>query len=207
MTGARFGGYGSFLPTYQRSPSTCSKTSQQAQNNHSHDLPLEVYGWFLPLYFSYYSRHLSSLLNMIMQGAPQNSKVIMRPELASTYRALPELRNSSVDSLSKVCNSRNYISNHKPLKLSINQSDKKTLKFRIKVGSDNILTEKSAAIYSNLGLDMSPSSSSDGSHTEWEGNSPDSHSRQSESPSCIIKVNLFSPFCYLFMCIFCQMFI
>ncbi|KAM3704844.1 hypothetical protein ACJW31_03G036800 [Castanea mollissima] len=160
--GARFGGYGSFLPTYQWSPSTCSKTSQQAQNNHSHDLPLE--------------------------GAPQNSKVIMRPELASTYHALPELRNSSVDSLSKVCNSRNYISNHKPLKLSTNQSDKKTLKFRIKVGSDNILTEKSAAIYSNLGLDMSPSSSSDGSHTEWEGNSPDSHSKQSESPSCIIKI-------------------
>lgn len=207
MTGARFGGYGSFLPTYQRSPSTCSKTSQKAQNNHSHDLPLEVYCWFLPLYFSSYSRHLSSLLNMIMQGAPQNSTVIMRPELASTDRALPELRNSSVDSLPKVCNSRNYISNHKPLKLSINQSDKKTLKFRIKVGSDNILTEKSAAIYSNLGLDMSPSSSSNGSHTEWEGNSSDSHSKQSESPSCIIKVNLFSPFCYLFMCFFRQMFI
>lgn len=162
--GARFGGYGSFLPTYQRSPSiwSHSKAPQKVQNNHSHDQPSE--------------------------GAPQNSTAIVRPGPASTDPPLPELRNSSVDGLPKVWNSGDCVSNHKPLKVSINQSDKQTLKFRIKVGSDNILTEKSAAIYSNLGLDMSPSSSSEGSHTEWEGNSPDSYNKQGESPSCIIKI-------------------
>jgi hypothetical protein len=161
---------------------------------------------FFPYMFLSYSRNLSSLLNMIMQGAPQNSTAIVRPGPASTDPPLPELRNSSVDGLPKVWNSGDCVSNHKPLKVSINQSDKQTLKFRIKVGSDNILTEKSAAIYSNLGLDMSPSSSSEGSHTEWEGNSPDSYNKQGESPSCIIKVNSFSSFCYLIMCFYGQMF-
>jgi len=39
--------------------------------------------------------------------------------------------------------------------------DCKTLKVRIKVGSDNLSGKKSAAIYSGLGLDGSPSSFDD----------------------------------------------
>jgi hypothetical protein len=148
--------------------------------------------------FLLYSRHLSSLPIMIMQSAPRNS-TLMRPAPASTVLSVPELRNSSVDTLSKVWNSGDCVSSHKPLKLPIDQSDKKSLKFRIKVGLDNILTEKKASIYSNLGLDMSPSSVSEGNPAEWEGVSPDSLGKQGEYPSCIIKVNLFSTFCYLIM--------
>lgn len=34
VAGSKFGGYGSFLPTYQRSPSwTCTKTPPDAYNN------------------------------------------------------------------------------------------------------------------------------------------------------------------------------
>nr|XP_043618776.1 cysteine-tryptophan domain-containing zinc finger protein 3-like isoform X2 [Erigeron canadensis] len=40
-----------------------------------------------------------------------------------------------------------------------NTSDPKSLKVRIKVGSDNLSTRKKAEIYSGLGLDVSPSSS------------------------------------------------
>jgi hypothetical protein len=56
LAGARFGGYGSFLPTYQQSPSIWSHsgTPQKGQNNHSHDLPLEVCGWFFVLFCSFY---------------------------------------------------------------------------------------------------------------------------------------------------------
>lgn len=157
--------------------------------------------------FLLYSRHLSSLPIMIMQSAPRNSTLIARPAPASTVLSLPELRNSSVGTLPKVWNLGDCVSSHKPLKLPIDQSAKKSLKFRIKVGLDNVLTEKKASIYSNLGLDMSPSSVSEGIPAEWEGVSPDTLGKQDEYPSCIIKVNLFSPFCYLIMYFFVRMFI
>jgi hypothetical protein len=153
-----------------------------------------------------YSRHLSSLPIMIMQSAPQNSTPIVRPAPASTVLSLPELRNSSVDTLPKVWNSGDCVSSHKPLKLPIDQSDRKSLKFRIKVGPDNILADKKASIYNNLGLDTSPSSVSEGIPAEWEGVSPDSLGKQGEYPSCIIKVNLFSPSCYLVMYFYVWMF-
>lgn len=56
LAGARFGGYGSFLPAYQQSSSIWSHsgTPKKGQNNHSHDLPLEVCGWFFVLFCSFY---------------------------------------------------------------------------------------------------------------------------------------------------------
>ena len=68
-------------------------------------------------------------------------------------------------------------------------SDQKTLKVRIKVGSDNLSTRKNAAIYSGLGLDDSPSSSLDESPSESEGISHERQDAPFESPTSILQVN------------------
>lgn len=55
MAGAKFGGYGSFLPTYERSPAVCShpKTPQKNQmtSRSPSNLPMEVYGKIFSLFF------------------------------------------------------------------------------------------------------------------------------------------------------------
>lgn len=73
---------------------------------------------------------------------------------------------------------------------SVNTSDQKSLKVRIRVGSDNALARNNAAIYSGLGLDISPSSSLDDS-AEGSGElSPDFGDMDDESPRTILEVNL-----------------
>lgn len=65
----------------------------------------------------------------------------------------------------------------------------RSLKFRIKVGSDNA-TSKNAAIYSGLGLDDSPLSSSENSSDVSEGLMPLSRTPPDESPTKIIQVTV-----------------
>lgn len=78
----------------------------------------------------------------------------------------------------------------KKVKKPRNASDLKTLKVRIKVGTNNLSTRKNAEIYSGLGLDDSPSSSLDGSPVESEGVSHDLQVSPDESPTSILQVNL-----------------
>ena len=75
-----------------------------------------------------------------------------------------------------------------------NASDPKSLKLRIKVGPQNLSTQKNAEIYSGLGLDVSPSSSLDGSPIDSEGVSRDLQVSPDESPTSILQVNLPSSF-------------
>lgn len=72
---------------------------------------------------------------------------------------------------------------------SSNRFDQKTLKVRIKMGSDNLSTRKNAEIYSGLGLDVSPCSSLDGSPTDSEGLSHEPQDTPHESPASILQVN------------------
>ncbi|TYG44934.1 hypothetical protein ES288_D11G134500v1 [Gossypium darwinii] len=159
--GAKFGGYGSFLPTYTRSPSwPHPKSPPKVQSS---DAP-------------------RSLNNMSLEDGRHNSAYrvsgseSLRPgPPLSNFGTLPALKASSVndsiqqevsltsthdDELASKCD---FASNK-----AANLPDLKTLKVRIKVGSDN-LTQKSAAIYSGLGLDISPSSSLEESPSESEG--------------------------------------
>jgi hypothetical protein len=64
----------------------------------------------------------------------------------------------------------------------------KMLKVRIKVGSDNLSTQKNAAIYSGLGLDVSPSSSLDDSPSESDEMSHEPQDARLESPAHILQV-------------------
>lgn len=70
----------------------------------------------------------------------------------------------------------------KPIKIP----DQKTLKVRLKVGSDNLSTRKND-IYSGLGLDGTPSSSLDDS-SDSEGISHEPQDALFESPTSILQV-------------------
>lgn len=74
---------------------------------------------------------------------------------------------------------------------SDNLSNQKLLKVRIKVGSGNLSTQNKAAIYSGLGLNMSPSSSLDDSPSEGEGTCRHPGVPY-ESPRSILQVSSFS---------------
>lgn len=73
---------------------------------------------------------------------------------------------------------------------SANQPDQKTLKVRIKVGSDNLSARKNAEIYSGLGLDGSPSSSLENSLSESDELSRDPQDGPDESPTSILQVKI-----------------
>ncbi|KAL3029912.1 hypothetical protein AAZX31_03G191100 [Glycine max] len=80
-------------------------------------------------------------------------------------------------------------SKHESLNKKVNStSDQKTLKVRIKMGPDSLSTRKNAAIYSEIGLDVSPSSSLDDSPSESEGISRGPQDAPFESPTIILQI-------------------
>ncbi|BAT79304.1 hypothetical protein VIGAN_02216400, partial [Vigna angularis var. angularis] len=58
---------------------------------------------------------------------------------------------------------------------------------RIKMDPDNLSTRKNVVIYSEIGLDVSPSSSLDDSPSKSEGISCDPHEAPFESPTIILQ--------------------
>jgi hypothetical protein len=93
----------------------------------------------------------------------------------------------------KTCSSTNgekeTVAPSDSLDSSFNDSDQKALKVRIRVGSSSALVKKKASIYSGLGLDISSSSSMEGSPNGAEGFSPEFSNMPYESPRTILQVN------------------
>lgn len=75
------------------------------------------------------------------------------------------------------------------MKKFINPSDQRTLKVRIRVGSENLSTQKNAELYSGLGLVVSPSSSLDDSPTTTEGECGKVLDVPDVSPTSILQVH------------------
>ncbi|OIT31950.1 PREDICTED: uncharacterized protein LOC109208034 [Nicotiana attenuata] len=155
--GAKFGGYGSFLPTYQRSPSILSqpRSPQRSQNQGTPRSPN----------------------HFVSEGPPQNSSTVSDPpstqrNSTAGSRSGHTLHDSRVpcgyDS-ARPCFSAQE-SNKFPVKheVSMNKSlkpnDQRKFKLRIRVGSDKT-AQKSTALHTSLGL-ISPSSSMENSPTE-----------------------------------------
>ncbi|KOM42719.1 hypothetical protein LR48_Vigan05g032300 [Vigna angularis] len=61
---------------------------------------------------------------------------------------------------------------------------------QIKMDPDNLSTRKNDVIYSEIDLDVSPSSSLDDSPSESEGISCDPHEAPFESPTIILQLGL-----------------
>ncbi|KAF5182169.1 Cw-type zinc finger [Thalictrum thalictroides] len=180
--GARFGGYGSFLPTYQRSPAIWPqpRTPQKVQNYGTPRSPN----------------------NLLMEGDFQSTAVpIVGASSAkhgscsnaapSTVSRAPFLETSSKrdSSLLSARGTAECTLNNGPHDKSNTATDHKTLKVRLKVCSDN-MAEKTAAIFSDLGFH---SSSPEDSPVESGGFSPESRQSPDESPTSILQIMTSSP--------------
>ncbi|XP_022770965.1 uncharacterized protein LOC111314157 isoform X3 [Durio zibethinus] len=179
--GAKFGGYGSFLPTYPRSPGWSrlkSPTKVQSCNapGSPNNMQLED------------GRHNSACWPSGSQSLrsgtpPTNFGTLPALKLLSACGSIKQevsLTSTHDDALASRCGFVN--------KKDTNLPDQKTLKVRIKVGSDNFSTQKNAAIYSGLGLDVSPSSSLDGSPSESEGMYRETQEPLFESPTSFLRL-------------------
>ncbi|XP_010523929.1 PREDICTED: uncharacterized protein LOC104802158 [Tarenaya hassleriana] len=179
--GAKFGGYGSFLPTYQRSPVLSHpKTPTKPQNcttpRSPNNIPVEC------------GNAASSIVHKKVRPGNASSSVSSRSTLKALSSTGSANQKKSIKSKksnhAETSNSRQESANKKPVIFSKQNS----LKLRIKVGSDSLPGEKNAAIYSGLGLDVSPSSSFDNSLSESEGMYREPRDSPFESPTSILMV-------------------
>ncbi|GAB4855562.1 hypothetical protein Ancab_024181 [Ancistrocladus abbreviatus] len=164
--GARYGGYGSFLPVYQPSPSVLSHPRPSHFSSRSHDdgaLPKPIV------------QPNESLVRRL--GPSSETAVLSFPVPVALSMDFPAEHLSSAD-----------VTDDEHKHIPNNQSAQSLLKIRVKVGSENILPRDNSAIYSGLGLDMSPSSSLEDSPSEFDGASPGMQRMLEGSPSCIIEI-------------------
>ncbi|TVU37312.1 hypothetical protein EJB05_10621 [Eragrostis curvula] len=162
--GSKFGGYGSFLPTYQRSP-VQARSPPRAANVTSRS----------PFHQS--NEGMSQNPSAVVPSVSQNNDSVVplsadssKKEVRSSTKA--ERASSSQDSL------------YGPSK----SSDQNRFKVRIKVGSDSGLARNNAAIYSGLGLDISSPSSVEDSPDGRGSLSPEVSNEPLESPRTILQI-------------------
>ncbi|GMJ02056.1 hypothetical protein HRI_003874800 [Hibiscus trionum] len=194
--GAKFGGYGSFLPTYERSPPRLSRPKTPQRNSSTKNFSMEGA-----------SQNLKAPPNATPTGRPGNiswpsDNIAAEHDTHLTSAQVAKKSSLKDESFNRAGNiswpSDNIAAKHdthltsaqvaKKSALkdeSFNKagipSDQKTLKVRIKMRSDK-KEQKIAAIYSGLGLDFSPSSSLGG------GSLKISQETTSKSPSRILQV-------------------
>ncbi|XP_058076583.1 cysteine-tryptophan domain-containing zinc finger protein 7 isoform X2 [Magnolia sinica] len=174
--GAKFGGYGSFLPTCQRSPSIWShpRTEQKVQTHTApkspNNLPLEGarQNPAIPSSASHSIRHLPTSANT-------------QPGMMGPFTAKRDTRNSVAEGAEE------FTPKHDSANKPVSGTDQKKLKVLFKMGSDNVSARKNAAIYSGLGLDISPSSSLEDSPDGSGELSPEFRDLTDESPMTILK--------------------
>ncbi|CAK9158792.1 unnamed protein product [Ilex paraguariensis] len=183
--GAKFGGYGSFLPMYQRSPSLWSHPKS----------PPTVQSQRIP--------RSSNTLSMegASRGSVTPSDAPLPPRQGNASHVMPSLNNPKVSSREVSARQDSFLSSAQvaerfPMRheLSLsklaNPTNRKGLTVRIKVGSDNTAQKKE--IYSALGF-ISPSSSI-GNSPERSGGMPfDVQEALNESPTSILQIMASSP--------------
>lgn len=179
--GAKYGIYGSFLPAYRRSPVwSHSRSPQRVQSHNTPQSPnlLLVEG--------------GNQASLAHTSAPHSLKHGSASTCSTSSYANKPSSQSSLYRLTTKMQSMQSLGDSTP---KSEARDQKTLKVRIKVGSDNLSVKKSAAIYSGLGLDGSPSSSFDDSPMEGEGLSYRLAIHPHESPTQILQMMTSFPIC------------
>uniref|UniRef100_A0A2P2MAH3 CW-type domain-containing protein n=3 Tax=Rhizophora mucronata TaxID=61149 RepID=A0A2P2MAH3_RHIMU len=182
FAGAMFGGYGSFLPAYQPSPVwSHQRTPQGFQHYGSSRSPsnLQTEGGHVS-----YASSTTAPQSARLEPASSNAMSLPVSKVSSSLidSVRKDLRMPSTYTAEELA--RSHESKNK---MPANLIDPKMLKVRIKVGSDNLSTQKNAAIYSGLGLDVSPSSSLGDSPSESVGMSHEPQETSFESPAQIIR--------------------
>ncbi|XP_039003903.1 cysteine-tryptophan domain-containing zinc finger protein 3-like isoform X1 [Hibiscus syriacus] len=168
--GAKFGGYGSFLPTYTRSPSWPHPKSPPSQSCNASISPKKTAYW------------ASGSLSRKAGPPPINFGTL--PALKASFaKDSIEQEVSITPAGADELASRRESANKK----AANMPDQKILKVRIKVGPDNLSTQKNAAVYSGLGLGVSPYSSLDESPSGSEGMYRETQEALFESLTSILR--------------------
>jgi len=163
--GSKFGAYGSFLPTYQRSPLPQTRSPPKAGNITSKS----------PFHQS--NEDLSQKPPAVAVSSTPQSNGPVVPFSGDSIKK--EIRPSTKSERGSVSHD-----SYGPSKCS----DQNRLKVRIKVGSDNVLARNNAAIYSGLGLDISSPSSNEDSPDGRGSLSPEVNNVPHESPQTILQV-------------------
>ncbi|XP_044964411.1 cysteine-tryptophan domain-containing zinc finger protein 7-like [Hordeum vulgare subsp. vulgare] len=165
--GSKFGGYGSFLPTYQRSPlPPHTRTPPKVANTSSR-----------------------SPYHQSTEDVSQNPPAMAVPSASQNNGSVAPFSGDSVKK--ERCEStasKRGSSTHDPSNGPSKSSDQNRFKVRIKVGSDNVLARNNAAIYSGLGLDISSPSSVEESPDGHGDLSPEFSNVQLESPRTILQI-------------------
>ncbi|CAN1354388.1 Cysteine-tryptophan domain-containing zinc finger protein 3 [Linum perenne] len=172
-TGAKFGGYGSFLPSHRSPPKV-----QHGNNVLKSPNPSQLGA-------GHRSSDSSGVLQAVKPG-PISASAVSQPSVKMPSLTLASIKQEGRKisaHVSEEVNGRETLN-----KQSNGIPDSKMLKFRIKVGSDKLSMQNNAAIYSGLGLNVSPSSSMEDSPSESEGMSHELHHTSFESPTHIIQI-------------------
>ncbi|KAK6913796.1 Zinc finger, CW-type, partial [Dillenia turbinata] len=170
--GAKFGGYGSFLPMYQRSPPILfePKTPQK----------------FHSMTGSPNHRAVEDAIQT--SEAPSNTLPTTKvgPPFCSAQTP-QKLRVSSGDIPSRTEKCMSSLQVAENLKKTVYPDHNRNLKVRLKVGSKNVVM-KNTEIYSGLGLDDSPCSSPEDNPQESGGKLFHSQESPGESPASILQI-------------------
>lgn len=177
FSGAKFGGYGSFLPAYECSPFRSHPKASQRN-------------YMSPKSPSHHHEKAASNNSTAPSHVPPSTR---RGSAPCSTNSLQNARTFSVDDstnkgvgISSNIGAERCSLNDDSTHKSGKSTEQRTLKFRIKMKYDN-LAQKNAAIYSGLGLDISPSSSMENSPVETAGMPPVSQQIGEESPAGIIQ--------------------
>lgn len=154
--GSQYGGYGSFLPTYQRSPSGVSQSRSPA-------VPPN-------------------------RGSASRSPYIPveSAEKSHFFKTALDSRRKD-DCCQGTSSGTNGTGHQQKLNTTTKGPEQKAPKIRIKVNTNRSLARNTAAIYSGLGLDISPSSSMDDSLDGSTG-APEPENLRNESPNTIFQI-------------------
>ncbi|KAL6902158.1 hypothetical protein ACP4OV_005034 [Aristida adscensionis] len=165
--GSKFGGYGSFLPTNQRSPSPLPQSGAPSMmaNMRTSRSPYQPSAERM-------DQHHPSTVTVDSASGNNSAKEPSNNDLCKKERC----SSTSGEEVS--------VAGSESMDTSFSDSDSKS---QIKVGYENTLPRKNADIYSGLGLDVSTSSSMEESPDE-RGLSPEFSNVPCESPRTILQV-------------------
>ncbi|CAH9102869.1 unnamed protein product [Cuscuta europaea] len=181
--GSSFGAYGSFLPTYQRSPPAPDlKTPPEVLSN---TIPRPPY--IAHLEGGRHHSCVSSSTLISTRCGPTSTSSLLVP---ATRVPIPNPENNLCITAARAVESA---STCETLQKPAESSDQKSLKVRIRVGSENLSNTKIAELYDGLGLVVSPSSSLDNSPTDSEGLFHEIQDAPDESPTSILQIMASSP--------------
>ncbi|CAH9140532.1 unnamed protein product [Cuscuta epithymum] len=183
ILGSKYGCYGSFLPTYQRSPPVPDlKTALEVPSNTITKSPK------ITLYEGGRHNSCSSSSTFIStKSVPTSTNSLLVP---ATRAPIP---NPGVNLCKTPAIPEECASICKTLQKPADASEQKSLKVRIRVGSENLSSTKNAELYSGLGLDVSPSSSLDNSPTDSEDIFHRIQDAPDKSPTSILQIMTSSP--------------